>query len=54
MFSAHMGWADLAAAIPIGERAALAAIRADSEDPWAHYASGFGPTTDIDWHLMLQ
>ena len=54
MFSAHMGWADMAAAIPIGERAALAAIRADSEDPWAHYASGFGPTTDIDWHLMLQ
>jgi len=38
MFSAHMGWADMAAAIPIGEHAALAAIRADSEDPWAHYA----------------
>jgi TolB-like protein len=38
MFSAHMGWADMAAAIPIAERAALAAIRADSEDPWAHYA----------------
>jgi TolB-like protein/cytochrome c-type biogenesis protein CcmH/NrfG len=38
MFSAHMGWSDMAAAIPIGERAALAAIRADSEDPWAHYA----------------
>jgi TolB-like protein len=38
MFSAHMGWADMADAIPIGERAALAAIRADSEDPWAHYA----------------
>jgi TolB-like protein/cytochrome c-type biogenesis protein CcmH/NrfG len=38
MFSAHMGWAEMAAAIPIGERAALAAIRADSEDPWAHYA----------------
>jgi TolB-like protein len=38
MFSAHMGWTDMAAAIPIGERAALAAIRADSEDPWAHYA----------------
>jgi TolB-like protein len=40
MFSAHMGWSDMAAAIPIGERAALAAIRADSEDPWAHYALG--------------
>jgi TolB-like protein/cytochrome c-type biogenesis protein CcmH/NrfG len=38
MFSAHMGWTDMAAAIPIGERAALAAIKADSEDPWAHYA----------------
>jgi len=38
MFSAHMGWADMAVAIPIGERAALAAFRADSEDPWAHYA----------------
>jgi TolB-like protein/cytochrome c-type biogenesis protein CcmH/NrfG len=38
MFSAHMGWTDMAAAIPIGEHAALAAIRADSEDPWAHYA----------------
>lgn len=38
MFSAHMGWADMATAIPIAERAALAAIRADSEDPWAHYA----------------
>jgi TolB-like protein/cytochrome c-type biogenesis protein CcmH/NrfG len=38
MFSAHMGWEDMAAAIPIGERAALAAIRADSEDPWAHCA----------------
>ena len=40
MFSAHMGWADMAAAMPIAERAALAAIRADSEDPWAHHALG--------------
>ena len=39
-FSAHMGWADMATAVPIAERAALAAIRADSEDPWAHYALG--------------
>jgi TolB-like protein/cytochrome c-type biogenesis protein CcmH/NrfG len=38
MFSAHMGWSDMATAIPIGERAALAAIRADSEDSWAHHA----------------
>ena len=40
MFGAHMGWTTMAEAIPIGERAALAAIRADSEDPWAHYALG--------------
>jgi tetratricopeptide (TPR) repeat protein len=40
LFSAHMGWSDMATAIPIGEHAALAAIRADSEDPWAHYALG--------------
>ena len=39
-FSAHMGWADMAATIPIAERAALAAIQADSEDPWAHHALG--------------
>jgi TolB-like protein len=40
MFTAHMGWMDMAAAMPIGERAALAAIRADDEDPWAHNALG--------------
>jgi TolB-like protein/cytochrome c-type biogenesis protein CcmH/NrfG len=39
-FSAHMGWADMATVVPIAERAALAAIRADNEDPWAHYALG--------------
>jgi TolB-like protein/Tfp pilus assembly protein PilF len=39
-FSAHMGWADMATAAPIAERAALAAILADSEDPWAHLALG--------------
>jgi tetratricopeptide (TPR) repeat protein len=33
-----MGWADLATAAPIAQRAALAAILADSEDPWAHHA----------------
>lgn len=37
-FSAHMGWVEMPVAIPIAERAALAAIRADSEDAWAHYA----------------
>ena len=40
MFSVHMGWADTAVVVPIAERAALAAIRADSEDPWAHHALG--------------
>jgi TolB-like protein len=39
-FSAHMGWADTATTLPIAERAALAAIRADNEDPWAHLALG--------------
>ena len=39
-FSAHMGWADMAASAPIAERAALAAILVDSEDPWAHNALG--------------
>jgi TolB-like protein len=40
MFGAHMGWADMATVAPLAERAALAAIRADSEDPWAHHALG--------------
>ena len=37
-FGGHMGWADIAVAAPLAERAAVAAIRADSEDPWAHHA----------------
>jgi TolB-like protein/tetratricopeptide (TPR) repeat protein len=36
-FGAHMGWEDMATAVPIAARAALAAIRADSEDAWAHF-----------------
>jgi TolB-like protein len=40
MFCAHMGWENLAEAAPIAERAALRAIHADSEDPWAHNALG--------------
>ncbi len=39
-FSAHMGWEEMAKAAPIAERAAQAAILADSEDSWAHYALG--------------
>jgi TolB-like protein/cytochrome c-type biogenesis protein CcmH/NrfG len=38
MFTAHMGWIDLAKAIEIAERSAHAALQADSEDPWAHNA----------------
>jgi TolB-like protein len=40
MFGVHLGWADIAVAAPLAERAALAAIQADSEDPWAHTALG--------------
>ena len=39
-FSAHMGWEDMARSAPIAERAALAAIRTDDKDPWAHNALG--------------
>jgi len=37
MFTAHLGWAELPAN---AEQLALAAIRADREDPWAHCALG--------------
>ncbi|MGA7326948.1 MAG: winged helix-turn-helix domain-containing protein [Rhodomicrobium sp.] len=40
MFCAHMGWEDGASVAPIAERAARAAILADSEDSWAHLALG--------------
>ena len=40
-FSAHMGWADMATVAPIAERAALAAVEADSEDPWAHHGLAY-------------
>ncbi len=40
MFTAHMGWADMAKAADLAERSALAAIRADSEDAWAHHGLG--------------
>ena len=39
-FGAHMGWVELEDVAPEAERTALAAIRADSEDAWAHYALG--------------
>jgi TolB-like protein len=37
-FGAHMGWEDKTTAVPAAERAAVVAIRADSDDPWAHLA----------------
>ena len=40
MFGVHLGWVDIATAAPLAERAALAAIQADGEDPWAHTALG--------------
>jgi TolB-like protein/tetratricopeptide (TPR) repeat protein len=39
-FGAHMGWVELETIAPIAERTALAAIRADSEDAWAHFSLG--------------
>src|ERR1051326_3258676 len=39
-FSAYMGWNDMAAAFARAESAATAAVRADSEDPWAQHALG--------------
>lgn len=39
-FGAHMGWVELKDIAPIAERTALAAVRADSEDAWAHFALG--------------
>src|SRR5262249_21624669 len=39
-FGAHMGWAEIRTVAPYAERTALAAVRADSEDAWAHHALG--------------
>lgn len=40
IFGAHMGWSDVMVAAAAAEKAALTAIRNDSEDPWAHMALG--------------
>jgi tetratricopeptide (TPR) repeat protein len=37
-FGARMGWEDTASAVQAAQTAAVAAIGADSEDPWAHLA----------------
>jgi TolB-like protein len=34
VFCAHMGWTDVGTAVPIAEKAALAAIQADRDDAW--------------------
>jgi TolB-like protein len=39
-FCVYAGWAEAATAVPGAERAALAAIDADDQDPWAHYGLG--------------
>jgi TolB-like protein len=41
IFGAHMGWEETATATPIAARAALAAVQADSDDPWAYLALAF-------------
>ena len=41
MFGAHMGWTDMASAMPLATREALAAVEADSEDAWAHQALAY-------------
>jgi TolB-like protein/cytochrome c-type biogenesis protein CcmH/NrfG len=40
MFTTHMGWMDMSNAMEMASRSALAAIRADGDDPWAHNALG--------------
>jgi TolB-like protein/cytochrome c-type biogenesis protein CcmH/NrfG len=40
MVGVHLGWTDLKTTAPVAERAANAAIAADSEDAWAHTALG--------------
>jgi tetratricopeptide (TPR) repeat protein len=39
-FAGHLGWEDPAAANLAAERAGLAAIQTDRDDPWAHLAVG--------------
>jgi TolB-like protein len=39
-FGVRMGWEERKIAVPVAERAAVAAIRADDEDPWSHLAMG--------------
>ena len=36
-----MGWADMRSVVPIAERAALAAVEADTEDAWTHHGLAY-------------
>ncbi|WP_407187069.1 winged helix-turn-helix domain-containing protein [Bradyrhizobium centrosematis] len=40
MLGVHLGWSELATVAPLAEAAALAAVRCDHEDAWAHVALG--------------
>jgi TolB-like protein/tetratricopeptide (TPR) repeat protein len=40
-FGAHMGWADMSTVAPNAQHAALSAVRADGEDPWAHHGLAY-------------
>jgi len=40
VLGAYMGWSNMATSIAIAHRSAVAAVQADSEDPWAHHALG--------------
>ena len=40
MLGVHLGWAELAGAAGLAEAAALAAVRCDQDDAWAHTALG--------------
>nr|WP_249210082.1 winged helix-turn-helix domain-containing protein [Bradyrhizobium manausense] len=41
IFGAHMGWADMAATVPVADAAALAAVEADRDDAWAHHGLAY-------------
>jgi tetratricopeptide (TPR) repeat protein len=61
-FGAHMGWEDKTVTGPRAERAALAALQADIDDPWAHLAAAFvyicrgridDALAEFEWALRL-
>jgi len=62
LFGGHAGWEDMASAAEIAERSAHAAIRSDTEDPWAHVALGYvhliarrfdASLAEFEWALRL-